>query len=151
MDPLTILKSLDAAQSILQEDFGKINVAWGEVNRYQRITGDIRQPFNDDLLSLPVPYASGRWGSLASYGSRAYEDTKKWYGTSGNSFVAFVEFGDSLVAKSILTGGQSGDPMSPHFDDQAEMYTRAQFKDVAFYRNDVEARAEETYHPGSRN
>ncbi|NNF34405.1 MAG: acylase [Saprospiraceae bacterium] len=150
-EAVTILQSLDKAQEILQQDFGKINVPWGEVNRYQRITSDIRQPFNDDLPSIPVPFASGRWGSLASYGSRVYPDTKKWYGTSGNSFVAFVEFGDSIVARSILTGGQSGNPESPHFDDQAEMYTKAQFKDVAFYRKDVEKRAEAVYSPGKRN
>ncbi len=75
---------------------------------------------------------------------------KKLYGTRGNSFVAVVEFGERVQAKSILAGGQSGDKNSPHFNDQAQMYADAQFKDVAFYREDVEARAEETYTPGKR-
>jgi len=72
------------------------------------------------------------------------------YGTGGNSFVAVVEFGHRLKAKSMLAGGQSGDPSSPHFADQAQHYADKQFKEVAFYREDVEKRADETYRPGER-
>jgi len=133
---------------MLEQDFGSWDIAWGEVNRYQRINGDIRQPFNDDEPSLPIGLASGNWGALASFGARRYPGTKRIYGTSGNSFVAVVEFGDKVKAKSMLAGGQSGDPESPHFADQAQRYADRQFKDVAFYREDVEARAERTYHPG---
>ncbi|MEQ9593499.1 MAG: penicillin acylase family protein, partial [Cyclobacteriaceae bacterium] len=86
----------------------------------------------------------------ASYGARSYPNTKKWYGTGGNSFVALVEFGKPLKAKSILSGGQSSDPNSPHFDDQAEMYSKGEFKDVLFYREDVEKNAERTYRPGEK-
>ena len=135
----------------LETDFGSWDVAWGEVNRYQRINGDIRQPFDDGKTSIPIGLASGRWGALAAYGARYTNNTKKLYGTRGNSFVAVVEFGDRVRAKSLLAGGQSGDPDSPHFDDQAEMYRNATFKEVPYYREDVMARAEETYHPGERN
>ena len=133
----------------LVADFGKWDTPWGEINRFQRINGDIRQPFDDAQPSLPVGFASGRWGALASYGARQY-NTKRIYGTSGNSFVAVVEFGDKVKAKSILAGGQSSDPQSPHFYDQALPYVNAQFKDVAFYKEDVEKRATATYHPGDR-
>ncbi len=143
------LESFKMAVDKLQEDFGSWEVPWGEINRYQRINSDIRQPFNDDLPSLPVGFASGRWGSLASFGARTYPGTKKMYGTSGNSFVAFVEFGEKVTAKSILTGGASGNVESPHFEDQALMYTKGEFKDVYYYREDVENNAEKTYHPGS--
>jgi acyl-homoserine lactone acylase PvdQ len=133
---------------MLSEDFGRWDMPWGEVNRYQRINGQIQQPFDDEGPSLPIAMASGDWGALASFRARRYPGTKKIYGTSGNSFVAVVEFGDRVHAKSMLAGGQSGDPDSPHFDDQAQRYADVQFKDVAYYRDDVEARAERTYHPG---
>jgi acyl-homoserine-lactone acylase len=133
----------------LTADFGKWDTPWGEINRFQRLTGDIVQPFDDSKPSLPVGLASGKWGALASYGARQY-GTKRIYGTSGNSFVAVVEFGEKVKAKSLLAGGQSGDPKSPHFYDQAQRYVDAKFKDVAFYREDVEKRAERTYHPGER-
>ncbi|HEY5654380.1 MAG TPA: penicillin acylase family protein, partial [Woeseiaceae bacterium] len=134
--------------AMLEADFGRWDLPWGEVNRYQRINGAIKQPFNDELPSLPVGMASGNWGALASFGARRYLDTKRIYGTSGNSFVAVVEFGDRVKAKSMLAGGQSGDPESPHFDDQAQRYVDREFKDVAYYREDVERRAEKSYHPG---
>ena len=134
--------------AMLTEDFGSWDTPWGEVNRYQRVNGRISQPFSDDAPSLPIGMASGSWGALASFGARRYPGTRKLYGTSGNSFVAVVEFGDKLRARSMLAGGQSGDPSSPHFDDQAGRYADVEFKDVAFYREDVEARAERTYRPG---
>jgi acyl-homoserine-lactone acylase len=132
----------------LEADFGQWKTPWGEIARYQRINGDIVQAFDDDAPSLPVGMASGSWGALAAFGARSYPDTKRIYGTAGNSFVAVVEFGDRVVAKSLLAGGQSGDPSSPHFDDQAQRYVDREFKDVAYYREDVERRAERTYHPG---
>lgn len=134
----------------LEENYGTWNVPWGDINRYQRINGDIRQAFNDDLPSIPIGFASGRWGALAAYGARYTNNTKKIYGTRGNSFVAVVEFGDRVKAKTILAGGQSGDPASPHFDDQAQPYADIRFKEAAFYKEDVLKRAEETYHPGKR-
>ncbi|MEM7381161.1 MAG: acylase [Bacteroidota bacterium] len=132
----------------LEKDFGSWNMPWGEVHRYQRLNGDIHQPFNDSKPSIPIGFASGRWGALAAYGARYTNDTKKIYGTRGNSFVAVVEFGDKVKAKTILAGGQSGDPESPHFDDQAQDYADINWKDVAFYKDDVLKRAKRTYHPG---
>ena len=93
---------------------------------------------------------TARWGALAAYGAKRFGDSKRIYGYRGNSFVAVVEFGDRVRAKSILAGGQSNDPASPHFDDQAEPFVTRQFKDVAYYQEDVEARAEERYSPGKR-
>ena len=134
----------------ITDDFGKWDIPWGEINRLQRITGDIRQPFDDSKPSIPVGMASGNWGALASFGARGTQTTKRLYGSYGNSFVAVVEFGDKVKAKSILAGGQSGDPASPHFFDQAQRYADVQFKDVAYYKEDVEKRAQKKYHPGEK-
>jgi acyl-homoserine-lactone acylase len=136
--------------SNLEQDFGGWRIPWGEVNRFQRLTGDIQQPHDDNAPSTAVGMASSRWGALASFGAKRYPGTKKIYGTAGNSFVAVVEFGEKVKAKTLLAGGQSGDPSSPHFDDQAQRYVDGQFKDVAYYEEDVKARAKETYAPGMR-
>ena len=134
----------------LKTDFGTWDIPWGEVNRYQRLNGDIRQPFDDSKPSIPVGFASGRWGALAAYGARYNNNTKKLYGTRGNSFVAVVEFGEKVKAKSMLAGGQSGDPDSPHFNDQAQRYADMKFKEVPYYKEDVLKRAKEQYKPGQR-
>jgi acyl-homoserine-lactone acylase len=144
------LAALAEATATLEEDFGDWQTPWGEINRFQRLTGDIVQPFDDSAPSIPVGFTSATWGSLAAYGQRTFNGTKKMYGTRGNSFVAVVEFGDSLRARAITAGGQSGDPSSPHFNDQAERYASGDLRPVYFYRPDVEVAAEETYRPGER-
>jgi acyl-homoserine lactone acylase PvdQ len=142
------LEVFQTALDNLTTDFGSWKTPWGEFNRYQRNDGEIDQEFDDSKPSLAVGMASGRWGALASFGARRGKNTKRQYGTSGNSFVAVVEFGDKVKAKTLLAGGQSSDPNSPHFDDQAQPYADAQFKDVAYYKEDVLKRAVSTYHPG---
>lgn len=134
----------------LKRDFGSVETVWGEFNRYQRINGDINQNFRDELPSIPIGMASGEWGALASFGTRKGSGTKRQYGVAGNSFVAVVEFGEKVQAKSMLAGGQSSDPNSKHFDDQMQRYADRKFKTVAFYREDVLKRAESKYHPGNK-
>jgi len=145
------LRIFEAVIDQLTADFGTWEMPWGEVNRYQRNTGDVRQQFDDSKPSIPIGFASGTWGALAAYGARyTTEGAKKIYGTRGNSFVAVVEFGNKVKAKTILAGGQSGDPSSPHFDDQIQRYADVQWKDAVFYKEDVLKRAKETYAPGKR-
>ena len=147
--PQQLLDSLTAASDKLAADFGKWNTPWGDINRFQRLTSDIVQTFDDSKPSTPVAFTSARWGSLASFGARTYPGTKKIYGTSGNSFVAVVEFGDQVTAKAVTAGGLNSDPKSPHFNDQAERYGTGNLRDVYFYRPQVESHAKRTYHPGS--
>ena len=144
------LQSLVAASDLLQSEFGEWRTPWGDINRFQRINGDIEQPFSDDAPSIPVGFHSGRWGSLASFGARRYPGTARRYGTSGNSFVAVVEFGERVTALAVTAGGESGDPESPHFNDQAERYATGDLRPVYYYPEDIEAHAEETYTPGRR-
>ncbi|MDO8966326.1 acylase [Algoriphagus sp.] len=134
----------------MNADFGTWNTPWSEINRFQRLSGDIDLKYDDNAPYVPVGLASGNWGALAAYGARTYEGTKRLYGYRGNSFVAVVEFGDKVKAKTILAGGQSSDPNSPHFFDQAQRYADVNFKDVAFYKEDVEKRVKEKYKPGRR-
>ena len=145
-----LLQALAAASDTLTADFGSWQTRWGDINRFQRLTGDIVQPFSDAGPSIPVPFTSARWGSLASFAARAYPGTKRWYGTSGNSFVAVVEFGDSVRAKAVTAGGESGHPDSPHFNDEAGRYATGDLRDVYFYRSQLAGHTEREYHPGSR-
>jgi acyl-homoserine-lactone acylase len=147
--PATQLALFAESLAGLQADFGSWDLEWGEVNRFQRLDGEIGPHFDDEQASLPVGMASGRWGALASYGANTWPGTRKLYGNSGNSFVAVVEFGDRLRAKTLLVGGQSSHPDSPHFADQARRYIDRQFKEVAFYPEDVKAQSQRTYRPGA--
>ncbi|MFN8291946.1 MAG: penicillin acylase family protein [Chitinophagaceae bacterium] len=128
--------------------FGKWQVPWGEINRFQRISTAIDNTFDDARPSFPAGFVSSAWGMLPSYSSRTFPGTQKRYGENGNSFICAVEFGKKIKAKSLLAGGESGDENSPHFFDQGEMYSKGIFKDVWFYRDEVLKHAEKTYHPG---
>ncbi len=143
------LEALVEASDRLEKDFGSWGVPWGEVNRYQRLNGDIVQPFDDSKPSIPVPFTSSRWGSLASFGAHRWPGTKRYYGTGGNSFVAVVEFGDKVSARAITVGGESGHPDSAHFNDEAERYTTGNLRAVYFWPEDLNGHVERTYHPGS--
>jgi acyl-homoserine lactone acylase PvdQ len=145
------LEALAAASDTLAARFGTWRTPWGEINRFQRLTGDIVQPFSDAAPSIPVGFTSGQWGSLASFGARAYPGTRRVYGTSGNSFVAVVEFGDSVRARAVTAGGQSGDPASPHFNDQAQRYATGALREVYFYRAQLAGHTEREYQPGRRD
>ncbi|MFL5622616.1 MAG: penicillin acylase family protein, partial [Gemmatimonadaceae bacterium] len=143
------LDALDRAVARLERDWGRWRVPWGEVNRFQRLDDAIaNQSFHDDGPSIPVPFAQARWGSLASFASRSYPGTRRWYGTSGNSFVAVVEFGDSVRARAITAGGESGNPSSPHFNDEALRYSTGNLRDVYFYPSQLKGHIERIYHPG---
>ena len=148
--PDALLRPLAVTVRQLQSKFGTWKKPWGELNRFQRLTGELRETFNDSLPSIPVPYASALWGMLPSYNSRYFPGTNKRYGVSGNSFICAVEFGKRVTAKSLLAGGVSGDPSSKHFTDQAGMYAKGIFKEVLFYREDVMKHAVKTYQPGNK-
>jgi acyl-homoserine-lactone acylase len=142
------LKALAAASDKLKADFGTWQVPWGEINRFQRLTGDIVQHFGDAKSSTPVGFTSSTWGSLAAFGARPYPGTKKWYGTGGNSFVAVVEFGDKVRARAVTAGGESGHPQSRHFKDQVQRYSTGNLREVYFYPDQLKGHTERNYHPG---
>ena len=145
------LKALVEASDRLQKDFGNWRTPWGAINRFQRVTDTIEPHFDDALPSIPVPFVSSRWGSLASFGAKRYPNTKRYYGTSGNSFVAVVEFGPKIRAVAITAGGESGNPKSPHFNDEAIRYARGELRQVYFYPEDLVGHVERRYRPGEIN
>ena len=132
----------------LTQDFGSWKVPWGEINRFQRNDGAIAQTFDDAKPSVPVPFTSATWGSLASYTGSRRPGTVRLYATSGNTFVSVVEFGRKLRALALREGGNSGDPASPHFFDQAERFANGDLGPVYFDPKDLEGHIERTYKPG---
>ena len=143
-----LLASLAAASDLLTANFGGWETPWGRINRFQRINDDISPSFDDSKPSIPVPFTSSAWGSLAAFGARAYPNTKKWYGDVGNSFVAVVEFGPEVRAWAITAGGESGNPASPHFSDEATQYAMGELRPVYYYESQLRGHIERQYHPG---
>ena len=153
IDKTTPQEKIDVLKEAINEltrDFGTWKTPWGDINRYQRLTGNVQETYDDQKPSIPVGFTPSVWGSLAAYGAHTAPNTKKRYGYVGNSFVAVVEFGKRVKARSVVTGGQSSKPGTQHFTDQAGMYCAGKFKDVWFYPEDVRQHVEKTYHPGDK-
>ncbi len=144
------LAALQEAVTRLTRDFGSWRIPWGTINRFQRLDDAIAPHFDDAKPSTPVPFTSAQWGSLASFGARPYPNTARYYGTSGNSFVAVVEFGPKVKAWAVTAGGESGDPASPHFRDEIVRYASGDLRPAYFYPDDLKAHVERRYRPGER-
>lgn len=142
------LQLLSTVIDNLTKMYGFWEMPWGTINRYQRLTGHFDEQYNDTKRSLAVALTTSKLGSLPAFESRSFNGSKGRYGFSGNSFIAAVEFGPRIKAKSIVTGGQSNNPASNHFTDQAPGFINGNFKEIFFYKEDVLKNKEKIYRPG---
>ncbi|HKA19475.1 MAG TPA: acylase [Blastocatellia bacterium] len=143
------VRALEEVIGDLNRDFGTWQVAWGEINRLQRIqSGGELEPFSDAKVSLPIAGAPGPVGIVNNFYTRPIKGLKRRYGVAGTSFVSVVEFGPKVQARSLLVFGQNAEPSSPHFFDQAQLYSKKEFKPAWFSLEEIKAHSKLVYHPG---
>jgi acyl-homoserine-lactone acylase len=138
--------AMEDALARLEHDRGSTRVAWGDVNRLQRVRVDGAASFNEDHHSLPVP-GGPAWAGLV-FNVEATPAGRQRFGTSGHSWVSVVELAPNVRARAVVPFGQSADPASPHFFDQAALYVRGELRPARFERDDVVANARRVYRAG---
>lgn len=147
---------VDAANK-LKSNYGTWKVKWGDIHRIQRhadVADFIKIPFDDAQPSLPS------WGAPSPPGvlfTQMYTPTiniplvkkqLKRYGVVGMTYVGCIEFGPKVRAATLTQFGQSGDPKSPHFFDQAPLLSARKLKPATLDWTQIRADAERVYHPG---
>jgi len=152
-DPLTKFAALATAAEKLQLEFGDWRVPWGKIHRLQRqpnVANALAAPFSDAAESLPCLGVPGPLGvAFTVYYTPTTDARKLRYGTTGGSFIGVYEFGPKVKAGTLLQFGTSGDPQSPHYFDQARLYSEQKFKPAWFDWDDVLANTERSYQPGA--
>jgi acyl-homoserine lactone acylase PvdQ len=157
-DTTAQFKALADAATTLKFRHGDWKVPWGTVHRAQRSANSadlLELPFDDKRLSLASVGGHGPMGVIFTqyYSPPIYipfkKSLKKSYGLIGATYMGVYEFGERIEGATVLHFGESGDPQSPHFFDQARLLAAGQFKPELFYWDDVAGGAVSAYHPGA--
>lgn len=141
----------------LQHRYGDWRVAWGRVHRLQRVPDGpdlLTIGFSDRLPSLPCEGGHGPMGVIFT---QYYAPPltipflparRNYYGIVGFTYTSVIEFGPQIRAATSLNFGQSGDPSSPHYFDQARLLSERRLKPELFVWDEIAAQAVRKYQPG---
>ena len=147
-----LVSRLDAALDFLRSSNGTWRLAWGDLMRHQKPDDRAGETFADDRPSLPLAGANANLtGSIYMTSGIRPEGQERFYAHFGNTYVAVMEFTpEGPRAYTIVPYGQSEDPDSPHYFDQAPLFAQGEFKPSWFTLEQVRENLEEAYHPGER-
>jgi penicillin amidase len=153
-NPKLRLEALAKAAEKLQKSHGDWKTPWGNVFRMVRQTNLSGLPDLLELITipktLPCPGIPEYLGGVLNTSYFSVPFSNKQFGIAGHSYVACLEFSkEGVEGRSINTFGTTGgDRQSPHFADQAELFSQGKMKQLWFDWDDVLANAQRTYHPG---
>ncbi len=132
------LDTLRDAIGTLKTHHGRLDPAWGEVNRLRRGSVDLPVDGGPDTLR-------------AIYG--ALQDDGTLTARGGDTLIMFVEWDRAgrLKSESVHQfGTATRDESSPHYADQAPLFAAMQTKPVRFEEEDLADHVVESYRPGAR-
>jgi len=129
------MKALNYAKKYLLDNFGKIDLALGDIQKLVRGNQEFPVGGLPDLLAP-------QW-------SRPYEGGKRKI-VGGDAYVMMVKFpkNELPVIETVNTYGASSHPDNPHFADQVPLFLAQKTKPMTLDKQKVMAQAERIYSPG---
>jgi acyl-homoserine-lactone acylase len=128
-------RALREAADEVARRYGRVDPAWGEVHRIRK--GDV---------DLPVSGGSGWMGCFRVLEFRDEADGRR-AANSGDSWVFAVEFGDAPRAFTVVAYSGSDVAGSPHYNDQAALFSANRLKPAAFTQAEIQADLVRSYRP----
>ncbi|HSM04595.1 MAG TPA: penicillin acylase family protein [Longimicrobiales bacterium] len=142
------MAGLETVVAHLEREWGRWAVPYGDLVRLQRSPDG---SFRDASTSIPLTAGPEETGVIRYAIPLPVTDQRRWYlFASALSYGSVARFGQETEARTVNGSGQSSDPASSHYDDQAELYGRGGYKPVPLTLEEVRAVAEESYRPGER-
>jgi len=129
------IKALAYAKKYLLDNFGKVDLALGDIQKLVRGNQEFPVGGLPDLLAP-------QW-------SRPYEGGKRKI-VGGDAYVMMVKFpkNELPVIETVNTYGASSHPDNPHFADQVPLFLAQKTKPMTLDKQKVMAQAERIYSPG---
>ena len=128
-----MIQSIRKAKSDMLQNFGKINIPLGDLQRHQRGNVDLPLGGGPDMIraAYPQPYKNGRFRVFV-----------------GDSYIMLVKFTkDGPEIHTVSPYGASNKSDSPHYTDQMKMYVNKETKPMTLNKAEVYKKAEKIYHP----
>lgn len=129
-DPATATRALETAAADVEKRFGALDVPWGMVHRLRR-----------DSVDLPANGGSGMLGVFRVIEFGDPDADQKRNAVFGDSFVAAVEFGTPVKARTLLGYGNWSQP-GKHRTDQLALFSRKELREAWLTREQIEAHLE---------
>ena len=130
-----VAATFEKALELMEKRWGSVSIPWGDIHVIQR---------GNQLLPAP---GAGSTRSTTPFTTLYMTGTSKmidnrWPADRGSSWMMLVKYHrGSVEAKTILPWGNSPDPKSPHYADQASLFSRRQYKKALLTREEIVADA----------
>jgi acyl-homoserine-lactone acylase len=129
-DPDWAVSALGDAAKRVQENYGSLDVAWGDVSRYASGKADFPGDGGPAQLGVFRTISFGK-----TVGNRNYAN-------HGETFVCAIEFAEQQNAQCSLSYGNFSQPGSPHLEDQLPLMVEKKLHPVWRDRKEIEANLE---------
>ena len=125
-NPKEAVDLLVEAANEVTEMYGAIDIPWGEVNR-----------FRVDGIEFPGNGGHSKYGIFRTMYFQLNEKNNIGYAYHGDTYVAVVEFGDTIRAEVLLSYGNATQAGSMFVGDQLEMLSENKLRTAFLTREEI--------------